>query len=103
MAHPPAGLVARFLQAPGVHGAAVPEDTQERAEMYRSLLADKRVLVVLGAVASEAEVVPLLPGSATCAVIATSRMRLPGLFGAQWFDIDVLDTEASTGLLAKII
>jgi len=103
MDDPSAALLARFLRSLGVNGAAVPEDTQERAEMYRSLLADKRVLVVLDDVTSEAEVVPLLPGSATCAVIATSRMRLPGLFGAQWFDIDVLDTAASTGLLAKII
>ncbi|MGB3441050.1 MAG: BTAD domain-containing putative transcriptional regulator [Actinophytocola sp.] len=103
MDDPSAALLARFLRSLGVNGAAVPEDPQERAEMYRSLLADKRVLVVLDDVTSEVDVVPLLPGSATCAVIATSRMRLPGLFGARWFDIDVLDTEASTGLLAKII
>ncbi|TDP92863.1 AfsR/SARP family transcriptional regulator [Labedaea rhizosphaerae] len=96
-------LLARFLRALGVEGAAVPDDPQERAELYRSTLAGKRVLVVLDDVTSEQQVLPLLPGSGTCAVITTSRMRLSGLFGAHWLDIDVLDAETSLGLLAKII
>ncbi|MGX7825888.1 AfsR/SARP family transcriptional regulator [Actinokineospora sp. 24-640] len=103
MDDPTATLLARFLRSLGVSGAAVPDDPQERAEMYRSVLADRRVLVVLDDVTSEEQVQPLLPGSATCAVIATSRVRLSGLFGAHWIDVDVLDTETSTGLLAKII
>lgn len=103
MDDPAATLLARFLRSLGVSGAAVPDDPQERVEMYRSVLADRRVLVVLDDVTSEEQIQPLLPGSATCAVIATSRVRLSGLFGAHWVDIDVLDTETSTGLLAKII
>jgi DNA-binding SARP family transcriptional activator/tetratricopeptide (TPR) repeat protein len=98
-----ATLLARFLRALGVEGASVPDDPQERAELYRSTLADKRVLVVLDDVTSEDQVLPLLPGSGTCAVITTSRMRLSGLFGARWLAIDVLDAETSMALLAKII
>lgn len=96
-------LLARFLRALGVDGAAVPDDPQERAELYRSTLAGKRVLVVLDDVKNEEQVLPLLPGSGTCAVITTSRMRLSGLSGAHWLAIDVLDPETSMGLLAKII
>lgn len=100
---PTATLLARFLRALGVSGPAVPEDLQERVEMYRSRLADKRLLVVLDDVTSEEQVVPLLPGSPTCAVITTSRARLSGLSGAHWADVDVFDADMSLELLAKII
>ncbi len=103
MDDPTAKLLARFLRSLGVSGTAVPDDPQERAEMYRSVLAGKRVLVVLDDVTSEEQIQPLLPGSSTCAVLVTSRMRLSGLSGAHWIDIDVLDTEQSTGLLGRII
>jgi len=98
-----ATLLVRFLRALGVVGSAIPEDVQERAEMYRSILASKRLLVVLDDVTSEDQVLPLLPGSPDCAVIVTSRVRLSGLSGASWVDVDVFDIDKSTELLAKII
>lgn len=98
-----AGVLARFLRALGVAGSAVPEDAQERAEMYRSRLADKRLLVVLDDVTSEDQVLPLLPGSPSCAVITTSRVRMSGLSGAHLLDIDVFDREQSVELLARIV
>ncbi len=98
-----ATLLARFLRALGVAGTTVPEGVQERAELYRSLLANKRLLVVLDGVTSEEHVRPLLPGDATCPVIVTSRARLTGLTGAYWIDIDVFDTDQSIELLGKII
>lgn len=98
-----ATLLVRFLRALGVSGSAIPDDLQERAEMYRSQLARKQLLVVLDDVTSEAQVLPLLPGSPNCAVIVTSRIRLSGLSGADWIDVDVLDTDKSTELLTKII
>jgi len=100
---PIAKLLTRFLHALGVAGPAVPEEVQERAKLYRSVLADKRVLVVLDDVATEEQVRPLLPGSPTCAVITTSRMRLTGLSGAHFVDVDVLDTERSMALLTRIV
>lgn len=100
---PVAKVLTRFLHALGVSGPSVPEDAQERAELYRSVLADKRLLVVLDDVANEDHVRPLLPGSPTCAVITTSRMRLTGLSGAHLLDVDVLDTDQSMELLVKIV
>ncbi|HEU5473403.1 MAG TPA: BTAD domain-containing putative transcriptional regulator [Actinophytocola sp.] len=96
-------LLARFLRALGVGATTMPDNVPERAELYRSLLADKRLLVVLDDVSDEEQVLPLLPGSSTCAVIATSRVRLSGLLGAHSIDVDVFDTANSMELLAKII
>jgi DNA-binding SARP family transcriptional activator/tetratricopeptide (TPR) repeat protein len=96
-------LLARFIRALGVHGSAVPEDVAERIEMYRSRLASKRVLLVLDNVTSEEQVLPLLPGSPTCAVIVTSTARLVGMPGAHWIDVDTFDDAMSMELLARIV
>ena len=61
------------------------------------------MLVVLDDVTDEEQILPLLPGSSTCAVITTSRMRLSALPGAHRIGVDVLDAESSLGMLAKII
>lgn len=98
-----ATLLARFLRALGVAGSAVPEDKQERIELYRTILADKRLLVVLDGVTSEEQVLPLLPGTPGCAVIVTSRVRLTGLSGTRHIDVDVFDADKSVELLAKIV
>ncbi|MGF1431013.1 AfsR/SARP family transcriptional regulator [Kitasatospora sp. LaBMicrA B282] len=96
-------LLARFLRAVGVPAKAIPDDPQERAEMYRSRLADRRVLVVLDGVTGADQVTPLLPGSATCAVIATSRVRLAHVPGIHRVDVDVFDMSNSLDLLSGII
>lgn len=99
----PTALLARFLRALGVAGSVMPEGQQERAELYRSLLAEKRLLVVLDGVTSEEQVIPLLPGTGSCPVIVTSRARLTGLPGARLINIDVFDTDQSVELLTKIV
>ncbi|MFF8788571.1 BTAD domain-containing putative transcriptional regulator [Streptomyces sp. NPDC015125] len=96
-------LLARFLRALTIPAKAVPDDAQERAEMYRSRLADSRVLVVLDGVTSAEQVTPLLPGSATCAVIITSRARLAGVPGVRSIDLTVFDMANALELLAGII
>ncbi|MFD7137369.1 BTAD domain-containing putative transcriptional regulator [Streptomyces sp. NPDC059894] len=96
-------LLGRFLRALGVEGSAVPDDLTERAEMYRSRLANKRILVLLDEVADEEQVLPMLPGSPTCAVIVTGRTRLGGLSGWHRVDVGVLDTDESIELLARIV
>ncbi|HEY7595969.1 MAG TPA: BTAD domain-containing putative transcriptional regulator, partial [Actinophytocola sp.] len=98
-----AALLARILRALGVSGPAIPEDTDERAEMFRSRLASRRLLLVLDGVTSEEQVIPLLPGSPSCAVIVTSRVRLSGLPGAHWLGLEAFDDQTSTELLAKIV
>ncbi len=98
----PAEILGRFLRAVGVDGGAVPAGVEERAALYRSRLAGRRVLVVLDDAAGEAQVRPLLPGSPGCAVLVTSRARLAGLAGARLVHLDVLDAGQAVELLARI-
>lgn len=99
----PTSQLARFLRALGIAGRAVPEPLDERAALYRSTLADKRVLVVLDDVPAEEQALPLLPGSPGCAVIITSQVRLGNLPGAYHADLDPLDTATALALLDRII
>ena len=99
----PEEALGRLLRALGVDEAAIPEGSDERAELYRSLLADRRVLVVLDNAASEAQVIPLLPGSPTCAVLVTSRAPLTGLGGVRLLELDVLDPAQAVELLGRIV
>jgi DNA-binding SARP family transcriptional activator/tetratricopeptide (TPR) repeat protein len=96
-------LLARFIRALGVPGSAVPDGLAERIEMFRSRLADRRVLLVLDNVTGEEQVRPLLPGSPTCAVIVTSTARLVGVPGAHWIDVDTFDDATSREMLARIV
>jgi len=98
----PMQVLERFLRTLGVPGGQLPKGLDERAEAYRDLLAGRRVLVVLDDAASEAQVLPLLPGSAAAAVLVTSRARLAGVPGAAHVDLDVFDSGSSADLLSRI-
>jgi tetratricopeptide (TPR) repeat protein len=98
----PADVLAGFLRALGTEGAMIPDGLEERGRLYRSRLADRRMLVVLDNAASEAQVRPLLPGSQGCAVLITSRLRLGGLEAAHALTLDVLDPGQAVELLAKL-
>lgn len=103
--HPvgPMQVLERFLRAFGVPGTQIPEGIDERAEVYRNLLADRKVLVVLDDAASESQVSPLLPGTPGAAVIISSRNRLAGLPGAAHVEVSAFDAEKSLDLLASIV
>lgn len=73
---PSSEIIAQFLRAFGV---GVPEAQAERVTTYRSLLAERRVLIVLDDATNDAEVAELVPGGRGCAVIVTSRGRLPAI------------------------
>lgn len=101
----PAGpdeVLARFLRALGVAETAVPGSGEERAALFRSLLAGRRMLVVLDEAADEAQVRPLLPGTSGSAVVVTSRARLGGLPGACHVDLAPLPPGDGYRLLARI-
>jgi tetratricopeptide (TPR) repeat protein/transcriptional regulator with XRE-family HTH domain len=103
---PPADALAGFLRALGVSGQDIPPEEDERAARYRSLLAGKRILVVLDNVGSAEQARPLLPGSPTCAVVATSRDSLTGLVardGAVRLDLDLLPLPDAMRLLRDLI
>ncbi|GAA2463786.1 AfsR/SARP family transcriptional regulator [Winogradskya humida] len=95
-------VLERFLRALGVPGAALPESLDERAELYRTMLSDRRMLVVLDNAGDEGQIRPLLPGTSRSAVLVSSRGRLGGLPGAVHVDVDVFDEQHSMELLARI-
>ncbi|GIH68087.1 AfsR/SARP family transcriptional regulator [Sphaerimonospora thailandensis] len=99
----PARVLGRFLRALGVHSTAIPQDLEERVDLYRSQLAGRRILVVLDDVDDHAQARPLLPGTSTCSVLATSRSRLAGWPGAASFDLRTLRPEESHDMLTAIL
>jgi tetratricopeptide (TPR) repeat protein len=74
-------VLGRFLRALGIPDTSVPPDLEEKAALYRSFLAERRILVVLDNAADSGQVRPLLPGSGSSAVVITSRNLLSGLMG----------------------
>jgi tetratricopeptide (TPR) repeat protein len=95
-----------FLQALGVESGRIPVDIDGMACLYRSLVAGRRMLILLDNVRDIAQVTPLLPGSSSCAVMITGRSRLVGLLvqhDAQLVPMDVLsETEARTLLTRRL-
>jgi DNA-binding SARP family transcriptional activator len=104
-AHPllPADVLARFLRDLGVAGRDIPADEDERAARYRTVLAGRRVLVVLDNAKDAAQVRPLLPGTASCAVLVTTRSRMPDLASSQLVDLNVLDDDEALVLFTKVV
>jgi DNA-binding SARP family transcriptional activator/DNA-binding XRE family transcriptional regulator len=102
----PVEALTRFLHALGLPSERVPADEEEAVGLYRSMLADRKTLILLDNASGADQVRPLLPGSSGCLVLVTSRDRLAGLAvaeGAHRITLDVLDPEASHTLLAKMI
>ncbi|PZG20114.1 hypothetical protein C1I95_10180 [Micromonospora craterilacus] len=83
MAVSPEGALTGFLTALGADPHRLPEDLPGRVAHYRSLLADRRVLVVLDNARDPAQVRPLLPGGSACMAVVTSRNRLTSLVVAE--------------------
>ncbi|GGP43737.1 hypothetical protein GCM10010185_14280 [Saccharothrix coeruleofusca] len=102
---PPDEALGLFLRSLGVPPGRVPVELVEQAALYRSLTADKALLVLLDNAFSAAQVRPLIPGSATSAVVVTSRSRLTGLVadGARLVDIGPLTASSSVRLLDRAV
>jgi DNA-binding SARP family transcriptional activator/tetratricopeptide (TPR) repeat protein len=98
----PAEVLARFLRDLGVDGDKIPAGDEERAALFRTLLADRRVLVLLDDAAGAAQVRPLLPGSAFCGVLVTTRNRTPQVVSTDFVDLEVLPEPEALELFARI-
>ncbi|SEC01513.1 DNA-binding transcriptional activator of the SARP family [Amycolatopsis tolypomycina] len=99
----PMSVLAELLRTLGIPDAGLPRELAERSALLRSRLAGRRMCVVLDDAGSEAQVRPLLPGAGACAVLVTSRIRLPGLDGAKPVDVDLLPEAEAARLLQGIV
>ncbi|MFI1104375.1 AfsR/SARP family transcriptional regulator [Streptomyces melanogenes] len=99
----PMEVLGRFLCALGVHAGHLPTLLEERAALYRSLLATRQVLVVLDNARDPAQVRELLPGAPGSAVLVTSRSRLAGLTGATLVDLRPMTRTEALELLTRIV
>jgi DNA-binding SARP family transcriptional activator len=100
----PSEALAYLLRGLGIDAEPRSGDVAAQAALYRSLLAGRRVLVVLDNAVSAEQVRPLLPGSTGCLAIVTSRNRLAGLVardGASRISLDVLRPDESVELLRR--
>ncbi|WP_234389813.1 ATP-binding protein [Streptomyces sp. XC 2026] len=95
----------RFLSALGVPAQGIPDDPEAASALYRSLLADRRVLIVLDNAATVAQVRPLLPGNSHSLTVVTSRGRLSGLAirdGAHRLTLGTLPEPEAVALLRAV-
>jgi DNA-binding SARP family transcriptional activator/tetratricopeptide (TPR) repeat protein len=99
----PGEAVARILRDLGTEPGAVPPDEAERTARYRSLVAGRRLLLVLDDARDAAQVRPLLPGSAGCAVLVTSRRSLADLESARLLHLGVLTAADAAALFGRIV
>ncbi|MCP9964203.1 tetratricopeptide repeat protein [Actinomadura madurae] len=105
-ARTPGRALRRFLEDLGVAARDIPSDEARCAALFRSLVAVRRVLVVLDDAADADQVVPLVPGGAGSLVVVTGRTRLEALiarFGAVSIPVGPLSIADSWRLLARLL
>jgi DNA-binding SARP family transcriptional activator/Flp pilus assembly protein TadD len=97
-----ATALVTLLRQLGVPGERIPAELDDRVALWRSELARRRAVVVLDNAASTAQVAPLLPATAHCLTLVTSRRRLVGLDGAQPESMPLLSAREGVDLLARV-
>ncbi|MEU9176216.1 NB-ARC domain-containing protein [Streptomyces sp. NPDC048550] len=100
---PPRDALARLLRALGTPDSAIPTTTDDRSGLLRSLLRDRRVLLLLDNAADEDQVRPLLPGHSPTLTLITSRNILSGLESVHRPELALLRREEAVELLTRVI
>ncbi|MCP3760515.1 NB-ARC domain-containing protein [Streptomyces sp. TBY4] len=96
-------VLERLLRALGVSDPSIPEDIDGRAALYRSSIADRRMLILVENVADESQIRWLLPSTPTCRLILTSRARIAALPGYDVFELGALTLREGIELLSAVI
>jgi tetratricopeptide (TPR) repeat protein len=99
----PAAALDHLLRALGTAGDAIPADPEQRAARWRAELAGRRMLLILDNAGSAAQVRPLLPGTAGCLTLVTSRRRLADLDSTDVLSLEVLPPADAAALLGRIV
>jgi tetratricopeptide (TPR) repeat protein/DNA-binding SARP family transcriptional activator len=102
----PIEILTQFLSAFGIPAERVPADPETASALFRTLMTDRKTLVLLDNVASPDQVRPLLPASPGCMVVVTGRERMGGLVamhGARQLTLDVLTPDDALELLGRLL
>ncbi|WP_285509806.1 tetratricopeptide repeat protein [Actinokineospora sp. NBRC 105648] len=99
----PASALETLLHAVGTPATEIPAPLDARAALWRARVADRRVLLVLDNAADDRQVLPLLPGTASCFTLITSRRRLFGVPDAVTVPLPVLDESTSLAMFEAIV
>jgi len=98
----PIEVLIQFLSALGVPAGRVPTDLETASALYRTMMTDRKTLVLLDNVTGVDQVRPLLPAGPACMVLVTGRERMAGLVaahGARQLTLDVLSPDDALALL----
>lgn len=99
----PNEVLDRVLRNLGVPATQIPIGLNERAALYRSRLAGRRMLILLDNATTESQIAPLLPGTAGCLVLITSRRRLSAIDHTITMSLDALPPPEAIALLIRVI
>ncbi|MFF7852874.1 NB-ARC domain-containing protein [Streptomyces sp. NPDC007904] len=99
----PRDALARLLRASGLPESTIPADTEDRAGLLRSVLRERRALLLLDNAVDESQVRPLLPSYGPSLTLVTSRHTLAGLEAVHRIELVLLRREEAVELLTRIV
>ncbi|MFE7124240.1 BTAD domain-containing putative transcriptional regulator [Streptomyces sp. NPDC057617] len=99
----PHTALATLLRIFGVSASAISDDTDELIALWRTLLGDRRAVIILDDAVDAEQLRPLLPGTSPSLIIITSRRRLTGLPGVRSLFLDVLPAADAVALFRQLV
>ncbi|MBP2054069.1 DNA-binding SARP family transcriptional activator [Streptomyces griseochromogenes] len=102
-AQEPSAVLHSLLRTLGVPDDRIPDDLERRTTLWRTVSAQRRLLLLLDNAADVAQVRPLLPASEDCLAILTGRVRMLELDGAEWLSLGLLSADDSITLLTRTL